>query len=64
MTQKLLLQKSSGCVYHYSEALAADPDFELYQAKSPKVDPVEPDAVGPAELDTKAMARAVLTKKR
>lgn len=67
MTQKLLLQKSSGCVYHYTESLAADPDFVEYKRAAPKVE-VEPELVAPvaepAQEDIKAVARAVLTKRK
>ena len=73
MTQKLLLQKSSGCVYHYTESLAADPDFVEYkrEATKPESDsgsadqePVAEAVVGPVQDDIKAVARAVLTKRK
>lgn len=69
MTQKLLLQKSSGCVYHYTESLAADPDFVEYKKAAPKAEPkpapiVEPVAEPAPAPDAKTMARAVLTKRK
>jgi hypothetical protein len=63
MIQKLLLQKSSGCVYHYTESLAADPDFVEYKRAVP--DSAAPDPVGAlVQDDIKVVARAVLTKRK
>lgn len=63
--QKLLLQKSSGCVYPWSPDLAAMPDMVPYERK-PKAEPIpEPVAeVDPEQEDIKAVARAVLTKRK
>jgi hypothetical protein len=67
MTQKLLLQKSSGCVYHYTESLAADPDFVEYKRAAPEPaapEPVVEAVVEPVQDDIKSVARAVLTKRK
>lgn len=71
MTQKLLLQKSSGCVYPWSADLAAMPDMVDYEPKpkaAPVVEPVveapAPVEAEPVQDDIKAVARAVLTKRK
>lgn len=65
--QKLLLQTSSGCVYPWTEDLAAMPDMVPYERK-PKAEPVvetpAPVAAEPVQDDIKAVARAVLTKRK
>lgn len=67
MTQKLLLQKSSGCVYPWSADLAAMPDMVDYDPKpkaAPVVEAPAPVEVEPVQEDIKAVAKAVLTKRK
>jgi hypothetical protein len=63
--QKMLLQTSSGCVFPWSPSLAEMPDMVPYERK-PKTEPVVevPVVVEPDQEDIKAIAQAVLTKRK
>jgi hypothetical protein len=69
MTQKLLKEKSSGCVYHWTEQLAQDPGFEPYEPKlktQPAPEPVVEIAPEPVEPvnEIQQMAQAVLKRRK
>lgn len=70
MTQKLLIEKASGCVYFATPELENNPGFEPYEPKpAKKSEPVavqveEQVVVESTEPDIKEMAAAVLKKRK
>ena len=66
MTQKLLIEKASGCVYFATPELENNPGFAPYEPKpAKKAEPVvEAEPMTPAEPDAKAMAAVVLKKRK
>jgi hypothetical protein len=48
--QRLLLQKSSGCVYHWNEQDAANPDFEDYVPENVVAPAIAPTSVQDEEI--------------
>lgn len=69
MTQKLLYETASGCVYLWTKELSETPGFVPYERK-PKAAPAPEPVVEPvteqvtAEPDIKEMAAAVLKRKK
>lgn len=68
MTQKLILETASNCVYFWTEELASKPGFVEYDPKpktqaAPEPEPVVEPAPEPA-TEIQQMAATVLKKKR
>jgi hypothetical protein len=59
--QRLLIQKSSGCVYHWNEQDAANPDFEDYVPPNLVTPAIAPTSVDVEEVV--ALAEESVSKK-
>lgn len=59
--QRLLLQKSSGCVYHWNEQDAANADFEEYVPENLVAPAIAPTSVDNEEVV--ALAEESVSKK-